>query len=385
MTVSTKKFKSIRVDVNPVSRYVRVSLPTLVSVRFPYFSLRVEGVEILSGRSIRNFSFARPQRIVFSAPIRGFRLSEHNISVTLRSRDKSITFHPKIRWVISGKFRYVSAFQRHTFRWRLSDEFDYRLPLESTPWESILISKTSKKRPKYVSRGFELRRENFMSATGIQPGSPLLILGNSPSVDPSILNCKPPQFRTIAFNRFRASYPLHNIKENLLVSADPKMIENHRWEMQPQAENGSVLIDSSLRLNKDSTLPFRRSFIERKLFRSDLSKSIQTFSSSPMVGIQLGLSLEPPTIAIYGVDMTFSSVEPQSTHGRGMTTGDSQHFIHNYRKGLPWYPPKWDNILDGWFIFSIIAHDLNIRLLNLSPASHVPIWASPIDGMEDLP
>ena len=382
--MSAKKYKSVRVDVNPVSRYVRISLPTLVGIRFPYFSLRVDGLEILSGRSLRNFSFVRPQRIVFSAPIRGFQLAERNISVTLRNQDKSITFHPKIRWVISGKFRYFSPFQRHTFRWRLPDEFDFRLPLDSTPWESILITKTSKKRPKCASRRFELRRQNLISDTGIQLGSPLLILGNSPSVEPSILNSKPPQFRTIAFNRFRASYPSHNLKEDLLVSADSQMIENHKSEMQPQLESGSVLVDSSFFLNKDSSLPLRRAFIERKLFRSDLSKSIQTFGSSPMVGIQLGLSLEPSTIAIYGVDMTFSTVETHSWHGRGMTTGDSQHFIANYRRGLPWYLPKWDSILDGWFIFSIIAHDLNIRLLNLSPASHVPIWASPIDGLEQL-
>lgn len=377
-------FNRTKVSINAAARYLRMDIPVYRLFFYREYALSLKGRILSSGKLWNIFSFANPLFISSSIPIRGFKTTNDDYAVELSRGSRSIILRPKVSWILSGKFKHVSLGLIATYRWKLNGDPELIRKKSTTPWNLLSFS-TSTRRRLLGTKGFKRRRlAKLIRDSAFSSERKLTFLGNSKSVDPSSLDTLPRCFDIVAFNRFVSSYTSHKLRENLLISADKQMINDYGSEMRNKASNGLLLLSGPLRKDKCSSLHIRRELRETNTLKSDLGNSIQTFSSSPIVGLQVCLSLNPKQILFYGLDMSFPTNLKASESGRGFKTGEGNHFLPDYRSGKKWFEPNWERILTGFFFFSLVSENLGIKLLNLTPANHVPLKAEHVRSFEGL-
>lgn len=373
-----------KVSINPAARYLRIDISIYLLFFYKEYSLSLDGLVLTSGKLWNIFSFANPFRISSSIPIRGFQTTNDDYALELSHASRSKILRPKVSWILSGKFKHVSVSRIVTYRWKLDGKLEVIRKKTTTPWNLLSFSTSTRSRL-VVAKDIKKRRiAKLVSDCAFSSERKFTFLGNSKSVDLSALDNLPSCYDVVAFNRFVSSYPSHNIRENLLISADKQMIDDYRVEMRVEATNGLILTSGVLGRDKSSSINIRRELRESNIFRSDLGNSIQTFSSSPIVGLQVCLSLNPKQILFYGLDMSFPTNLKASESGRGLRTGEGHHFLPDYRSGKKWFEPNWERILTGFLFFSLVSENLGIKLLNLTPASHVPLKAEHVPSIEGL-
>ena len=368
-------FGLAKISINPAARYVRLEIPSYYLLLFRNYSLSLDESQLVSGKLWNIFSFMSPFHLKTSIPIRGFETNHDRYLVELSKKKKRIFLNTKVFWLLSGRFKHISFEKVTRYSWKLRAQLENVRNLNTTPWEHIEVSSQSRRRIPLGFRRRKQRVEKLKRDSQFSNDGKLMFLGNSKSVEVGMLDKLPKNYDLVAFNRFVSSYHSHSLRENLLVSADKKMIRDHGKEMLERASHGLLFISSVFQIGKKESLNFRKEMIEKDVFRSDLSGSIQTFGSSPVFGLQACLSLSPRIIVFYGLDMSFPSGVGSSKIGRGLTSGEGNHFFPNYRGGKEWYRPNWERILKGYFMFSLIAENQGIELLNMTPANHVPLRA----------
>lgn len=371
-------FGHVKISINPVARYVRLEIPSYYLLSYRDYSLSLDSSHLVSGKLWDIFSFMSPFRVKTSIPIRGFETTHDGYAVELSKKEKKLFLKTKVSWLLSGKFKHVSFEEVTRYSWKLRSGLDKVRNLNTTPWEHVDVTSQSRGRIQLCFRRRKQRLEKLKRDSRFSNDGRLIFLGNSKSVKLGQIEKLPKNFDLVAFNRFVSSYPYHSLRENLLVSADKKMIQDHGLEMREKASNGLLFLSSVFQIGKKESLNFRKPLFEKDVFRSDLGRSIQTFGSSPVFALQACMSLSPKIIVFYGLDMTFPMSAENSNTGRGLISGEGNHFLPNYRGGQDWYPPNWERILKGFFIFSLVAEKQGIKLLNMTPANHVPLRAEPL-------
>ena len=377
-------FRVAKIRVNPAIRYLRIDIPSLYLFAYRKFCLTLDGEQIASGSLWNYFTFIHPHRISISIPIRGFETLTDAYLISLTKADRSLLLKTNVKWVLGGKFRHISQGEVEKYNWQLKGSLETIRQENTTPWELLQVNTKRRKRlvvgsSKSMKRFIKLEKDSKISS-----GERILFLGNSKSVEFSRLENLPKSLNLVAFNRFARSSARHSFRENLLVSADKRMILDYGDEIRQGASNALVLLSSAFRKERESSLGLRKQFVEKDVFRTDLGSPIQTFGSSPLVGLQICLSFTPKTIVFYGMDMTFPSYPVQSSTGRGLTSGEGNHFLPDYRGGKPWYQPHWERVLTGFFIFSLVSKEQGIKLFNVTPANHVPLRAENLKDIDLL-
>ena len=77
--------------------------------------------------------------------------------------------------------------------------------------------------------------------------------------------------------------------------------------------------------------------------------------------------------ALYGVDHSFSfDADPDAKQLRRSASGDTNHFIKNYRSGKNWCPPHYENIERGFLHSSNYLAENGGTLVNISRKSMLP-------------
>lgn len=204
--------------------------------------------------------------------------------------------------------------------------------------------------------------------------SEVWILGNAPSVNLSDLNkiAKTGLF-TIALNRFHKSYPLHDLREDIVISADDLVIDQFGVEILKNSLGLPIFLSTEPK-EQSRAAPKHALTLNGKIREEPLlsiNQEVSAYGSSLIAAIQIALLLGFKKINLYGVDLDFDSfTNPLEADGNE----SNNHFIANYRSGLPWNQPQWDRIMPGMVAVALAAKVRSSEIVNYTPGNKFKLF-----------
>lgn len=172
------------------------------------------------------------------------------------------------------------------------------------------------------------------------------LIGNGPSVRPEDLDRLTDQI-TFCCNRFHLAHEMTKMRATYTLSADQTMIDDFGGEIVSQSPGTTILVSNEqldtagsfiqLRWDDRSREPFR--FSERPFHH------VWMGGGTLFPAIQVGFFMGIRHFYLYGVDHSFKvEIDESAADPYRSATGDSNHFIPNYRSGKGWSPPQTDHI-----------------------------------------
>lgn len=181
-------------------------------------------------------------------------------------------------------------------------------------------------------------------------GQSAWLIGNGPSVKPGDLDRLQGRL-CFAFNRFSLAYGQTRLRPQFTLCSDRQTIEDFFEEIAAQA-GGTVLRAQTDRPEKSSAAEWLRVVpVFPPLFSKNPAVRVSAGGSSPFIAMQVAFYLGIRRLYLYGMDFTYKlrknalSKDPM----RG-AIGEGNHFITDYRAGLPWSPPNTMNILMAFLV-----------------------------------
>jgi hypothetical protein len=160
-----------------------------------------------------------------------------------------------------------------------------------------------------------------------------IILGNGPSVKIEDLEkLALSGFIIFAANRIHLVYPKTSFRPNYVVSSDDQVISEFGSEIKNSNQNVFFSQTNTLFKDKHILLHFRRPF----KFYPNPYKGLSSGGGSLFIAIQLAYFMGIRKMYLYGVDHHFKFTYDKT----GMTSGEGNHFIPNYRSNKKWIPPR---------------------------------------------
>ncbi|RED16179.1 hypothetical protein [Parasphingopyxis lamellibrachiae] len=176
-------------------------------------------------------------------------------------------------------------------------------------------------------------------------GQSAWLIGNGPSVRPADLDRLQGRL-CFAFNRFHLAYSETCLRPQFTLCSDRQTIEDFFEEIVAQA-GGMVMLAQADRPDKSGAAEWLRvAPVFPPLFSKNPAVRVSAGGSSPFIAMQVAHYLGIRRLYLYGMDFTYKvrknalSKDPM----RG-GVGEGNHFITDYRAGLPWSPPNTLNIL----------------------------------------
>ena len=204
--------------------------------------------------------------------------------------------------------------------------------------------------------------------------SEVWILGNAPSVNLSDLNrIAETGFFTIALNRFHKSYPLHDLREDILISADDLVIDQFGVEILKNSLGLPIFLSTEPK-QQSAAAPKHAFALNGKIREEPLlsiNQEVSAYGSSLIAAIQIALFLGFKKIYLYGVDLDFDSF---TNPFEAYSNEPNNHFIANYRSGLPWNQPQWDRIMPGMVAVALAAKVRSAEIVNYTPGNRFKLF-----------
>ncbi|MFT4926357.1 MAG: hypothetical protein ACI8WB_002455 [Phenylobacterium sp.] len=193
-----------------------------------------------------------------------------------------------------------------------------------------------------------------------------VIIGNGPSVDIDLLP-KLNDAVTFACNRFHLCYPQTTFRPDYTVIVDNQMMADFGDDIHRQADSPVFSGDLALAQSHEQGYYVPLSCLKAFSF-ADLKQRGYLHPGDCVVvaAIQLAYLMGIRNIFLYGVDHSFA-FQHSSELTDGRVTGESNHFIDNYRDGRPWYPPNTAVIEDAFSQCSKYIQRHGGQLVNLTP------------------
>jgi len=176
-------------------------------------------------------------------------------------------------------------------------------------------------------------------------GQSAWLIGNGPSVKSDDLDRLQGQL-CFAFNRFSLAYDQTRLRPQFTLCSDRQTIEDFFEEIAAQA-GGTVLRAQTDRPEESSAAEWLRvAPVFPPLFSKKPAVRVSAGGSSPFIAMQVAYYLGIRRLYLYGMDFTYQlRTNAQSKDPMRGAVGEGNHFISDYRAGLPWSPPNTMNIL----------------------------------------
>lgn len=176
-------------------------------------------------------------------------------------------------------------------------------------------------------------------------GQSAWLIGNGPSVKPSDLDRLEGRL-CFAFNRFSLAYGQTRLRPQFTLCSDRQTIEDFFEEIAAQA-GGTVLRAQTDRPEKSNAAEWLRVVpVFPPLFSKNPAVRVSAGGSSPFIAMQVAHYLGIRRLYLYGMDFTYKlRTNARSKDLMRGAVGEGNHFIADYRAGLPWSPPNTMNIL----------------------------------------
>ncbi len=191
----------------------------------------------------------------------------------------------------------------------------------------------------------EVTSEALLQLKDAYHGQSAWLIGNGPSVRSSDLDRLQGKL-CFAFNRFFLAYSNTKLRPQFTLCSDRQTIEDFFEEIAANA-GGMVLRaqpDQPNSLNAAEWL--RVTPVFPPLFSRNPAIRVSAGGSSPFIAMQVAHYLGIRRLYLYGMDFTYKiRKNPESRDPMRGAVGEGNHFIDDYRAGLPWSPPNTMNIL----------------------------------------
>ncbi|MEL4307328.1 6-hydroxymethylpterin diphosphokinase MptE-like protein [Joostella sp. CR20] len=167
-----------------------------------------------------------------------------------------------------------------------------------------------------------------------------IICGNGPSVDIAFLEelSKREDYIIFCANRIHLIYNETEFRPDYVFTSDEQVIKDFGEEIISNNVNKTFIISKKKPLiREDYTWGF---ILNHRPFRfqDDVLKGFSSGAGSLFPAIQLAYYMGINEMYLYGVDHNFKYTKRKD----GMTNGEGNHFIKNYRNNKDWIPPTYD-------------------------------------------
>jgi glycosyltransferase involved in cell wall biosynthesis len=172
-------------------------------------------------------------------------------------------------------------------------------------------------------------------------GREAILIGNGPSVRTDDFE-KFNGFVTFTCNRFYQCYDRTAFRPDYLVTADSSMVSDFGPEMAAKARCPlfiNIADETSVKGENVFWLPSTIPHLSPLSFQKTMYRGIYSGGGTLITAIQIGFYMGIRRFYLYGVDHSFSFDLTDSKDKFRSATGDTNHFIANYRDGKAWCPP----------------------------------------------
>ena len=191
----------------------------------------------------------------------------------------------------------------------------------------------------------------------IHKGETAWLIGNGPSVRTEALEHLSGKL-TFGFNRLHLAYGETDFRPSYVVCGDRQMLADFGEEIA-RLSAVPVFFASSTRPAIDRPFSWLRQIpCFPSIFSLNAADYVTAGGSSVYVAMQLAFYMGVRKFYLYGADFNFSYTRDiTNTDQDRSAVGEDNHFIRNYRAGLPWSPPELRNISS-----SFLTADIFMRL-----------------------
>ncbi|WP_262690338.1 motility associated factor glycosyltransferase family protein [Kordiimonas aestuarii] len=191
----------------------------------------------------------------------------------------------------------------------------------------------------------------------IHKGKAAWFIGNGPSVRHKDLE-QLSSALTFGFNRLHLAYDKTDFRPSYVLCGDEQMIIDFSEDIAQNAV-APVFFASANRPQVDAPFTWLRQLAcFPSVFSPDASTYVTAGGSSVFAAMQLAFYMGVRKFYLYGTDFRFVYSRDSECDDRNRSAmGDGNHFIKNYRAGLPWSPPELRSISD-----SFLTADIFMRL-----------------------
>lgn len=203
------------------------------------------------------------------------------------------------------------------------------------------------KKTRILSEDTNVSDPNILKYENIHKDQTAWLIGNGPSVDLQDLELLKDKV-TFGFNRFYLAHNKTSFRPTYTVSADRQVIEDFGAEILNNQSGPTFFAQPKPTTIKGEHVWVRQESFYPSIFSKNASRFVTTGGSSMYVAIQLAYFMGIRHIYIYGMDFCFNikrNFEAQDQYKTA--SGDSNHFIENYRSGKHWCPPDYRFIVNS--------------------------------------
>jgi len=206
-------------------------------------------------------------------------------------------------------------------------------------------------------------------------GEKLWVIGNGPSVRIEHLEALK-NMNTVCFNRFYLSNNLTDFRPTYTVSADKQMIKDFGDEIVNKS-GGTVFLATDVfpNLNSEDYIWLKQIVCYPSPFSQNPKNFVTSGASSVYVALQIAWYMGYREFYLYGHDFQFNfEIDSSSKDVYKSAIGDNNHFIENYRSGLPWCPPEIKNIFTSLFSARCFIEENGGEIINTTPGGNLNIF-----------
>jgi hypothetical protein len=174
-------------------------------------------------------------------------------------------------------------------------------------------------------------------------GETAWIIGNGPSVAFADLEALRGRL-TFCFNRFHLAYGSTAFRPTYTVTGDKQMIEDFGQQIVDEAGGTVFVVHERPPDLLGDYVWVRMSPVFPPLFSRAAEAIVSPGGSSLYMAMQIGYAMGIRQFYLYGTDFRFVFERAPGGDAFRIATGDSNHFIANYRAGKPWCPPSLRDI-----------------------------------------